>query len=198
MSRYDDDFEHGLSQPVYGEPRPSWFKRNWLWFVPTLILLPFFCCCGGGGLFLWWGLSEMKRLPPYVDTVKAAEQDPQVRQALGTPLEVPTVFGMPNGQMDYELNTGSEKFTAEVNLQGQLASGTLRIEAQSTDGINWTYTVREVELPDGTVISLIPPASGPTITPDPDEPSEPPTDPQTEPAPNDEAERERQQDRPAA
>ncbi|MEM6257753.1 MAG: cytochrome c oxidase assembly factor Coa1 family protein [Planctomycetota bacterium] len=156
MSRYDDDFEHGLSQPVYGEPRPSWLKRNWLWFVPTLILLPFFCCCGGGGLFLWWGLSEMKRLPPYVDTVKAAEQDPQVRQALGTPIEVTTVLGIPSGDMNYELNTGNEKFSAELTLQGSAASGTLRIEAESTNGITWTYRVREIELPDGTVIDLIP------------------------------------------
>ncbi|MEM9345911.1 MAG: cytochrome c oxidase assembly factor Coa1 family protein [Planctomycetota bacterium] len=159
MSRYDTDFERGLSRPVYGEPRPSWFKRNWPWFVPTMILLPVFCCCGGGGVFLWWGLNEMEQLTPYVDTIKAAEQDPQVQQALGTPLEVPTVFGLPNGQMNYELNTGGEKFTADVKLEGPLASGTLRIEAKSTDGINWTYTVREIELPGGTVIDLIPPAS---------------------------------------
>ena len=158
MNRYDDDFADSLSEPAFGDkPQRSWFGRNWLWFVPVLILLPVFCCCGGGGALVWWGVSEMKNLPPYADSVTVAEQDAAVQQVLGTPITVPTVLGIPNGgEFDLSIDSSGQTFTANIPLNGTTASGTLRIEANSPDGVSWTYTIREVELADGTVIDLNP------------------------------------------
>ena len=167
MSQYQDDFESRMYQPYEEEkPKRSWLGRNWFWFVPLIVLMPIFCCCGGGGLIVWWGIQEINGLPPYVDTITAAEQDPQVQQALGTPIEIDTIMGIPSGgQFDYNIDNNGEAFEAEIVLTGSASSGTLRIEASSPDGTNWTYTVREVELPDGTIIDLIPAGSGsPTDT----------------------------------
>lgn len=166
MNRYEDDFADSLSQPAFGEePKRSWFSRNWLWFVPTLILLPVFCCCGGGGALVWWGVSEMKNLVPYADSVTAAEQDPAVQQALGTPITVTTVMGIPaGGEFDLSFDSSGQTFTADIPLSGPTASGTLHIEANSADGVTWTYTIREVELADGTVIDLIPQGNSPPDT----------------------------------
>lgn len=162
MNRYDDQFADSLSQPAFGEePKRSWFGRNWFWFVPTLILLPVFCCCGGGGALVWWGVGQMKNLVPYADSVTAAEQDAAVQQALGTPITVTTVMGIPaGGEFDLSIDSSGQTFTAEIPLSGPTGSGTLHIESNSVDGVNWTYTIREVELTDGTVIDLIPAGSG--------------------------------------
>lgn len=156
--------EMDLSIPVQSrEPEKSWFGRNWLWFVPVVILLPVMCCCGGGGMLAWWGLGQMQNLPPYVDSVAAAEQDPAVQQALGTPVSVPTVFGFPNGgTFNLKTDNAGTQFVAKLPLDGSAASGTLHVEANSLDNLNWTYTVREVVLNDasGTVIDLLPTGKG--------------------------------------
>lgn len=160
MSQYPSDFEDTFSEPVHDtKPKRGWLGRNWLWFVPLIILLPVFCCCGGGGALLWWGLDKMKTLPPYVDSVAAAQQDAAVQQALGTPIEVPTVLGVPNGgEFNYEIDNTTQRFDAEIPLVGSTVSGTLHIEAESADGVTWIYTVREVVVDDGsgTVIDLMP------------------------------------------
>lgn len=178
MNMYQDDFADSLGTPAFGQAaRSSWFKRNWFWFVPLLIMGPIFCCCGGIGLFMYWGVGEIKNLPPYVDSVAAAEQDPAVQQALGTPIEVATFMGVPSeGNFDFNLDSSGRQLDADFKLNGSSASGTLRIEAQSTDGVNWTYTVREVELADGTVIDLLPAGNSPPETNEPEGVDEPKTE----------------------
>ncbi|MBX2850270.1 MAG: cytochrome c oxidase assembly factor 1 family protein [Phycisphaeraceae bacterium] len=184
MDDYQNDFANDLTTPAFGqEPRRSWFGRNWFWLVPVLILVPLCCCCGGPlGLF-WWGASQLKSMPPYVDSVTAAEQDPAVQQALGTPIEVPTVLGFPNGgDFDFSFDATGQTFEATIVLNGSAASGTLRIEAQSPNGVTWTYTVRQVELADGTVIDLIPAGQGGTPPTD-DAPVDDSADPESPEAP---------------
>lgn len=158
MSQYQDDFESNMYEPFDPQgPKRSWFGRNWFWLVPLLVLMPLCCCCGGPlGLF-WWGANQLKSTPPYVDSVAVAQQDPAVQMALGAPIEVPTILGLPNGSdFDFGIDPTGQTFEATLVLNGSSASGTLRIEAQSSDGVNWTYTVRQVALADGTVIDLIP------------------------------------------
>ena len=158
MSQYDNDFESNMYEPFDPQgPKRSWFGRNWFWLVPLLVLTPINCCCGGIGSMFWWVTSELKQMPPYIDSVAMAQQDAAVQQALGAPIEVPTILGFPNGgDFDFGMEATGQTFEATLVLNGSSASGTLRIEAQSSDGVNWTYTVRQVELADGTVIDLIP------------------------------------------
>ena len=60
--------------PAYAAPpRKGWFGRNWLWFVPTIVLLPI-CLCGGMCVvvpyFAMRGLSESGAYKLALDTVQ--------------------------------------------------------------------------------------------------------------------------------
>lgn len=171
MNDYEDQFADGLSTPAYGEaPRPSWFKRNWLWFVPTIILLPIFCCCGGGGALIWFGMGKIFELPPYKDSVALMEQDATVQQALGTPITSPQGFGdfvsmMQNGGT-FNMNQVNSQidFDTDIPVSGPNGTGRLIVVASSTDGgVTWTYTTQEVHIDaTGDIIDLLPPGSGAT------------------------------------
>ena len=93
MSQYANSHEPSHYDPYHdAPPQRSWLGRNWLWFVPTIILLPIFCCCGGGGLLVWWGVGEVLDTPAYKDSVALAAQDADVIAALGSPIKSPEGF----------------------------------------------------------------------------------------------------------
>lgn len=179
MNDYQNDFANDLSSPTYDQkPRKGWFGRNWLWFVPLVILLPVLCCCGGPLALIWFGVGQVFELPPYKDTIAIVEQNTEVQNALGTPIESPESFMdlvtmmQGGGELNFNQVGSQMTFDANVPLTGPNGSATLYIQAESTDAINWTYTVQQVELPDGTVIDLIPGGSGTTTDPDAEEPAD--------------------------
>lgn len=164
MNQYDDHFADNLSQPAPGEkPKRGWFKRNWLWFIPTVVLVPLLCCCGGPiGLF-WAALSALFNLPPYQDTIALAEQNAIVQQEIGTPLDAP------DGFMDLVEISGQggifeadETYLyAEVPISGSNGTGWLYIDATTSDGgLTWTYTTREIHIDStGDVVDLLNPGN---------------------------------------
>ncbi len=180
MSDYQDNFADGLSTPASSQaPRPSWFKRNWLWFIPTIILLPIFCCCGGGGALIWFSLGKVLDIAPYKDSVALIEQDSAVQNALGTPIVAPEGFTdlitmMQNGgRFDFNQINSQMQFDAEIPVSGPNGTGKLFIEAESADGVTWTYTVREVHIDQtGEVIDLLPAGSRAPDADTPDDTSE--------------------------
>ncbi|MGB0767621.1 MAG: cytochrome c oxidase assembly factor Coa1 family protein [Phycisphaeraceae bacterium] len=165
MSQYPSDADM-MQNP--NEPKKGWFGRNWLWFVPTLILVPILCCCGGGGAMLWFGLGKVFELPPYKDSVALMEQDPDVQQALGTPITSPKGFGdliammQDGGAFNMEQVNSTIDFDADIPVSGPNGTGRLIIVAQSTDGgVTWVYTTQRVDLPDGTAIDFLNPGNAP-------------------------------------
>jgi len=171
MNDYQNDYANDLSTPAYDQPpqkpQKGWFGRNWVWLVPVIILVPLCCCCGGPIGLLWFGVGQALEMPPYKDSVVLAEQNAEVQNQLGTPIDSPEGFmdlvTMMQGGGQFNMNqTGSQMlFDAQVPLSGPSGSGTLWIEAESSDGgMTWTYTVQEVDLPDGTTIDLLPAGSG--------------------------------------
>jgi len=170
MNDDQNEFANDLSTPAYGQqppqPQKSWFGRNWLWFLPTVILLPIFCCCGGGGALVWFSVGKVLDIAPYKDSVALAEQSAEVQSQLGTPLDAPEGFMdlvsmmQSGGQFNFNQTNNQMLFDAQVPISGPNGSGTLWIEAQSPDGgVTWTYTRQELELPDGTMIDLLPAGS---------------------------------------
>lgn len=161
MTQHPSDVEMSYPQP--DQPKKGWFGRNWLWFVPVVILLPILCCCGGGGALVWFGIQTITDLPPYKDSVAAVQQDADIQAELGSPISAPGVFEMLSSGGDMNANSvgSSIDFDATVPISGPNGSGTLRIEAESNDGgATWTYQVREFEIDaTGEVIDLMPAGS---------------------------------------
>lgn len=145
-------------------PKKGWFARSWWWFLPLVILGPFVCCCGTCGGCMYLGLQQMEKLPPYQDTLAAANGNAQVQAELGTPLEAASLFetASSGGQFEYNQTGGGESLVASVPVTGPLGSGVMHIEATSS-GTTWTYTRREIVVNgSGTVIDLMPGGAGTT------------------------------------
>lgn len=165
MNDYPGAFDNGPSM----EERPGWFKRNWLWFIPTIILLPMCCCCGGGGALFYYVLGEVFELPAYKDSVVMMEQNPTVQQALGTPIDSPEGFGdfvsilKGSGSLTMNQVNSQITFDADVPVSGPSGTGRLIIAAQSSDGgLTWVYSKQQVTIDaTGAVIDLLPPGSAP-------------------------------------
>jgi len=167
------------------KPQKGWFGRNWMWFLPTVILLPILFCCGGGWWLVSFGMNELMNTPPYVDTLAELESNDEVVNAIGTPITSPEGFSdlidlMENGGSFNIAQVNSQmEFDAKVPISGPNGRGTLIIAASSSDGgVTWDYSVREVQVDaTGDVIDLLTP--GATAPEEPDGDAEIPELPQT-------------------
>lgn len=66
--------------------QPSWFSRNWKWFLPMVILGPILLIVVFiGGLFTV-GMSVIKSSEPYQYAVTTAVNDARVADQLGAPI----------------------------------------------------------------------------------------------------------------
>ena len=125
-------------QPV--APRPSWWSRNWMWFVPTgclsiaLLGAAFFCA------ILMVVFGALKSTDVYKTALKEAQANSAVTEALGTPikdgmfLSGNTNVNGPSGQADIA-----------IPISGPKGSGTIYAVATKSAG-KWTYTKLEVEI----------------------------------------------------
>lgn len=142
MSQHPSEMEYST---MTQKPKKGWFGRNWLWFIPLVVLLPIICCCGGFGALIWFGIGAMTDLEPYKDSIVEVQQDPDITAALGTPIPAPGIFEtmQSGGNMDATTSGGATTLTATIPMSGPNDSGTLYVEASSPDGVTWTYTTRE-------------------------------------------------------
>ncbi|MFN3165956.1 MAG: cytochrome c oxidase assembly factor Coa1 family protein [Phycisphaeraceae bacterium] len=164
MSQHPSDMEMSQAYAPRPPKQKGWFARNWFWFIPLVVLLPILCCCGGGAWLVSFGVGEIMDTGAYKDTLADMENNPEVQQAIGTPIDAPDGF-MDIVAMEEQggtinlTGTGSQLiFDARVPVSGPSGSGTLIIDAESNDGGNtWAYKDRYLEV-DGTgdIIDLMP------------------------------------------
>ena len=134
--------------------RPSWFSRNWKWFIPTaivgaILLLALFI----GGIFaLVFGV--MKSSEPYQYAVTMASADARVTAQLGAPV---TPGWYANGNINVSGSSGNADLA--IPLNGKLRHGTLYVTGVKSAGI-WHYRILQVAI-DGELerINLLPPPS---------------------------------------
>ena len=143
MDDYQNDFANDLSTSGYGQkPKRGWFARNWLWFVPTVILLPLCCCCGGPIGLIWWGVGEVLDIAPYKDSIALAEQDTQVQNQLGTPIDTPENFInlittlQQNSKFNFNQINNIIQFNTKIPLNKPKDSSTLYVKTKNLNSIN--------------------------------------------------------------
>jgi hypothetical protein len=95
-------------QSAYAQPPRSWFSRNWWWFIPAIIVVPILGC-GGVAAFRFW---EIKSSSAYQQALARVQQDPQVQEALGQPIEDAT--WMPTGEFNVENDRGEASIIFQV------------------------------------------------------------------------------------
>jgi len=133
-------------------PKKGWFGRNWLWFVPTIILLPILVCGGCfGGLFVF-GINQIKGSEPYQDALARAQADATVIERLGEPVEDATFIPQWNVSGDGTGTSGNS--SGYIVLKGPKDTANARVNARMTDG-NWEIIELEVTFSDGERIDLV-------------------------------------------
>ena len=128
-------------------PRRGWWSRNWLWFVPTvlvLLLLLFGGCVAG---LFWIGLRAVRE--PHQMALEQVQSDAQVVKRLGEPIE--QVGWLPVVQGDVRGGQGS--ISLDFDVAGPDGEAHVRTQARMIDAA-WGLTTVEVTFEDGQRLSL--------------------------------------------
>jgi hypothetical protein len=125
----------------------SWFKKNAIWFVPSIILMiaiPFIIC--GGAVWVLWSTFS----PPYNAAFAVVREAPVVIERLGTPI----VAGRDIDVSNYKYEDGN----GHCSIVFQITGPKSRAEAV-TDltcvGDVWTVIQMHVVLADGTKKQIV-------------------------------------------
>ncbi len=124
--------------PAYAQPpRKGWFGRNWLWFIPTVVLLPICLCgglCVGVPYFAMRGLAESGAYKIALETV---QQSAEAKEALGEPIEGKLI---PFGAV-VEAGGGAKEATIGFQVQGPKGSGIVASKSRKDAGTEqWVLT----------------------------------------------------------
>ncbi|MEQ8786929.1 MAG: cytochrome c oxidase assembly factor Coa1 family protein [Pirellulaceae bacterium] len=141
-----------MDQPI----KKTWWMRNWKWAVPTFgILLPVLGCGGfvAGLVALVFGM--IKSTDVYTDSLAAVQASPQVRAAIGEPIEPSFLVG---GNVNLEGSSGHADIVYHVS--GPDGGATVYAVADKSAG-QWRFTTLFSELDEtGERIPLVAPSRG--------------------------------------
>jgi hypothetical protein len=130
------------------KPQRGWWRRNWKWFVPAVLIGCVAIACLGAAIFLY----EIHHRDPYIKTMAAALENPVLKEALGEPMKDLRWLPAPldgyytkedRGEVNWYWEIGGPKGNCKIHVQGR------RLQGQ------WQYQVMEATLADGRKISLI-------------------------------------------
>lgn len=135
------------SAPV-AAPQRGWWSRNWLWFVPTLLLGLALVCCGGPALLVFGKMKGLSSSEPCQMAIKAVQNDPQVKAALGEPI---TPSMLVAGAVNISGESGEANLTFPVT--GPKGTAIVLVVGKRVAG-KWGLPDLRVTLPDGKQIKI--------------------------------------------
>jgi hypothetical protein len=121
----------------------GWFRRNWLWFVPTLLLG---IVVVGGAAGYWALFVRVYQLDVYKDAMKQIEADPKVKQALGDSIQ-PGKWPAPAARLE-----ASEQ-DLRWPLQGTKTRAKAHLNAKLMQG-KWELIQVDIVLEDGKHLNV--------------------------------------------
>jgi len=117
------------------QPQKSWFKRNWLWFVPTmgcLTLIILFVL--GIGTLIFGVTNMMSESTPTKYAIQQASKNSIVLERLGDSIEQK---GMISGSINFS-NGGDGDADLTIPIRGTNGRAIIRVVAEKYDD-EWTY-----------------------------------------------------------
>ena len=125
-------------QPV---PPPSWWSRNWKWFVPTGCCLTPLVLGGAFAAFVVLVIfGALKQTDVYQTAVAAAKSDQRVIAALGTPISEGWWLSG-----NTEVSGGTGEANLSIPISGPKGKGTIYAVASKSAG-NWTFSKLVVKI----------------------------------------------------
>ncbi len=114
--------------------KKSWFRRNWLWFVPTMgcvtLIILFFL---GIGALIFGVTGMLSEATPTQYAIEKASENSIVIESLGSPIEQK---GLVSGSINFSNNNGDADLT--IPVRGPNGKATIRVVAEKVDG-EWYY-----------------------------------------------------------
>ncbi len=128
---------------MHDMPQPSWWTRNWRWFVPTGCLFIVALTVASVAALGSFVFGMMKSSDAYAHAMTTARANPDVVEALGSPI---TEGFFISGEVN--VNGASGKADLAIPVSGPKASGTIFVDARKSAGA-WRYTTLVVEVEPG-------------------------------------------------
>jgi hypothetical protein len=119
---------------------PGWWSRNWKWFVPTGCLTVILLALAFVGVITLIVFSALKSTDVYKSALAQAKDDPEVTEALGSPLEEGWFM---SGSTHVEGPSGHADIA--IPISGPKGKGTIYAVADKSAG-HWGYSTLEVEV----------------------------------------------------
>ena len=120
--------------------RPSWWSRNWKWFVPMGCLTMIGLVIAFVAMIMFIVFGALRSTDVYKQAVARAKKNPAVIEALGSPIEEGMLL---SGKTNVEGSSGEADLS--VPISGPKGKGTLYIVATKSAG-EWTYSQLVVEV----------------------------------------------------
>ena len=129
----------------------SWWNRNWKWVVPVggcLTLIILFIAFLATVIFR--ATKMMSGSEPYQDSLTKAQQNEQVIELLGEPIET---VGIMQGSISFSNNDGDADI--RIPIKGPNGEGIIYVVAEKRNDV-WTYSEQEVRIDQNNeVIDLL-------------------------------------------
>ncbi|MFC4635149.1 cytochrome c oxidase assembly factor Coa1 family protein [Dokdonia ponticola] len=129
----------------------SWWNRNWKWVVPVggcLTLIILFIAFLATVIF--GATKMMSGSEPYQDSLTKAQQNEQVIELLGEPIET---VGIMQGSISFSNNDGDADI--RIPIKGPNGEGIIYVVAEKRNDV-WTYSEQEVRIDQNNeVIDLL-------------------------------------------
>ena len=116
----------------------SWWRRNWKWAVPVGCLGLLVILAGAGVGIFWLVMSFIKSSDVYVEALGRAQNNPQVIQALGTPI---TGKFFCSGSINVSGASGNADLS--IPIAGPKGEATIYVVAIKSEG-KWEYQKMKV------------------------------------------------------
>jgi hypothetical protein len=129
-------------------PQRGWWSRNWLWFVPTTLVVMMLLCCGCVTGVIFFVASQL-RLEPFPKALKLVQEDPRVIEKLGTPIIYASII--PSGERNVKDGRGEARMNFDV--AGPKGKAHVHLQARCIDS-KWGFTQLEVEFNSNDRINL--------------------------------------------
>jgi hypothetical protein len=114
-------------------PPPKRGCGKWA-LIGLVVSIPLLVCFGFCGVFGVGLFTAMRSSQPYIDALEAVRTSPEVRAALGEPIE-PGYFV--TGNISLKNDDGVASLSFDVN--GPRGTATVSVDGNKLDGV-WTYT----------------------------------------------------------
>jgi hypothetical protein len=121
----------------------SWLRRNWLWFVPALLIVAILL--GGGGIY-WALFTRIYQLDLFQSAMQQIKADEAVQSALGQPIAQagwpPPSARLEAGEQDIRWSIQGSQGDAKAHVGARLMQG------------KWEIVQLEVVLANGKRLSV--------------------------------------------